>query len=226
MAKPIEGKPTHNDILQVHVPAQPRKHPRQARSIQLVEALKQTGWDILEKEGRAALSAHRLAERSGVAVSSIYEYFPTMESLAAAIQHDYRVDVRRRMIEQIHALPPSATLFDGILLMMRTGLAALHRWSLIDPELNVRSMHFDELVRLDLIKSKQFWTGIATPALLERFSDEVRVRDRDKALFLFYQTVQALPRAMTVERPAYLGEADTPLLLARMLHALLTTPGE
>ena len=61
-------------------------------------------------------------------------------------------------------------------------------------------------------------------ALLERFSDEVRVRDRDKALFLFDQTLQALPRAIRLEKPAYLGEPDTALLLARMLHALLTTP--
>lgn len=110
--------------------------------------------------------------------------------------------------------------------MTRAGLAEMHRWSLIDPQLHVRSMHYDELVRLDLIKAETFWSGIATPVLLERFGNEVRVRDREKALFLFYQVVRAVPRALTLEKPEYLTQDDTALLLARMLHALLTAPGE
>jgi AcrR family transcriptional regulator len=226
MARPVKGKPSPRDILRVHVPARPRKRPRQARSLLLVDALKETGRDILEKEGRAALSANRLAERSGVAVSSIYEYFPTMDSLIAEVFNDYRDGISRQVLEEIRGLPPSAKLFDGIVLMMRIGFAMLHKWWLIDPESNVRATYYEELVRLDLAKSERLWPGIATPALLERFCDEVRVRDRDKALFLFYQTIQALPRAITIEKPAYLGQADTPLLLARMLHALLTAPDE
>jgi AcrR family transcriptional regulator len=225
MAKPIAGKPPQQDTLRVHVPGRPRKRPRQARSLLLVDALKEAGWDILASEGRAALSASRLSERSGVAVSSIYEYFPTMEALVAAIFHDYRVESRAQLLADIRALPPSARLLDGILVMMRAGAEALRKWSLIDPEFNVRSTHYDELVRLDLVKTDQVWPFVATSALLERFSDEVLVRDREKALFLFYQAIQALPRAIALERPAYLAEPDTPILLARMLHALLTTPG-
>ena len=61
------------------------------------------------------------------------------------------------------------------------------------------------------------------PALVERFSDEVLVRDREKAGFLAYQAVTALPRALVIERPEYLLEADTVRMLARMLYALLTT---
>ena len=226
MTKPIEGKSPHDRVLHVHVPAQPRKRPRQARSILLVDALKETGRDILEKEGSAALSASRLSERSGVAVSSIYEYFPTMESLVAAIFHDDRLEMRRQALAKIQALPPSATLFDGIEVMMRIGIAGLHRWSLIDPECNVTSAHYEELVRLDLIKSEPLWSVMVAPALIERFSDEVQVRDREKALFLFDQTLQALSRAIRLEKPAYLGEPDTALLLTRMLHALLTTRDE
>lgn len=213
-------------VFQVEIPAQPRKAPRQARSIALVSAVKQTALQILESEGRDALNAMRLAEDSGVAISSIYEYFPTMESLIAAIFDDYRNEARTGLYAGIMALPPEATLYDGILLALRAVLAAHHKKTLFDPVFSVRSTHYDELVRLDLVKSKSLLTTTASSALMNRFASEIRVKDLEKAEFLVYQTWSALPRAMLLERPCYLTDEDTPQLMARMLHALLTAPGD
>ena len=99
MIKPPQDKMA----VQVEIPAQPRKEPRQARSMALVTALKQTGRQILESEGRDALNALRLAEDSGVAISSIYEYFPTMEALIAAVFDDYRSEARSELFADIMA---------------------------------------------------------------------------------------------------------------------------
>jgi AcrR family transcriptional regulator len=221
-------KPTHdnNKGVQVEIPAQPRKEPRQARSIALVTAVKQTGRQILESEGREALNAMRLAEDSGVAISSIYEYFPTMEALIAAIFDDYRAEARTELFADIMALPPEATLLDGILLALRAVLASHQKKSLFDPVFSVRSTHYDELVRLDVVKAKQLWPTTASSALMKRFASEIQVKDREKAEFLVYQTLTALPRAILLERPCYLTDDDTPKLMARMLHALLTGPGD
>jgi AcrR family transcriptional regulator len=226
MAKATRDKQAGHEVLHIEVPAGPRKRPRQARSIMLVDALKKTGHDILEREGRDALTLNRLSERAGVAISSIYEYFPTIESLIGAIYEDYRASARHELLEHINAMPPSATLFDGILAMMQFGIATIQKWATIDPAFNIKSTHYAELVRLDLVKSENFWSAVAIPALVARFSDEVLVRDREKAAFLAFQTVLALPRAMVLGRPQYMGEPDTPVLLARMLHALLTTPAD
>lgn len=219
------ASPAVEALLQVELPARPRKRPRQARSVALVEALKVTGREILEREGRAALSVHRLAEHAGVAISSIYEYFPTVESLVAAIFEDYRAEARREVIDSLQALPPSATLMDGIEMALRTGLASLHRWLQLDSELSIKAAYHAELVRLDMVRTEGegFWTSQVIPALVKRFSSEVLVRDREKAGFLAYQAVTAIPRALVIERPEYLLQADTLHLLARMLHALLTT---
>jgi len=226
MLKQKPNKAASHDVIHVAVPASPRKRPRQGRSIALVDALKAAGWDILETERREALTVWRLSERSGVAASSIYEYFPTMDSLIAAIFEDYRSRMRRELLEGIRALPPTASLFDGILLSMRSGMAALHKWSQIDSDLSVKSAYFDELVRLDLVKPKNFWSAFVIPALIERFPDEVTVRDREKAAFLAHQTILALPRAIVFERPEYLADPDTAMLLARTVHALLTSNPE
>ncbi|MCY1343387.1 hypothetical protein D9M69_294040 [compost metagenome] len=211
------------DVLVVELTARQRKLPRQARSIALVEALKKAGRDILEQEGRGGLSVYRLADYSGVAISSIYEYFPTIEALVGAIFDDYRDEARQEVIASLADLPPTATLLDGIEMVLGTGLAALHRWMQIDSELSIKAAYHAELVRLDLVKAERFWAGLVIPALVERFSSEVLVRDREKAGFLAYQAVIALPRALLLERPQYLVAPDTVRLLARMIHALLTT---
>ncbi|MDH4873575.1 TetR/AcrR family transcriptional regulator [Pseudomonas sp. BN515] len=222
--RPSRNKAISENVLQVELPAKPRKRPKQARSVALVDALKVAGRDILEREGREALSVYRLSDYSGVAISSIYEYFPTIESLVGAIFDDYRANSRREVIASIRALPPSATLYDGIEMVLTSGLSALHRWLQIDSELSVKTAFYGELVRLEIVKPEQFWISMVIPALVERFSDEVLVRDREKAGFLAYQAVTALPRALVIERPEYLLGADTVRMLARMLHALLTTP--
>ncbi|MNT41451.1 hypothetical protein D3C72_1778110 [compost metagenome] len=159
-----------------------------------------------------------------MAISSIYEYFPTIESLVGAIFDDYRADTRLEVIASIQALPPSATLYDGLEVLLRTGLVALHRWMQIDSDLSIKTAYYGELVRLEIVKPERFWISTVIPALVERFSEEVRVRDREKVGFLAYQAVIALPRALLIEKPEYLVEDDTVRLLARMLHALLTTP--
>lgn len=217
--------PASPEILHIEVPARPRKQPKQERSVKLVDALKKAGWEVLEREGRDALSLERLSERAGVAVSSIYEYFPTMESLVVAIFDDFRAEARRRLVDGLQALPAGTKLFDGILLLLRTGLPMLHRWVQIDRELFVKSSQYDELVRLDLVRPEHYWTSLATDALMERFPEEVTVRDRKKVRFMAFHTILALPRAMALVQPEYLIEPDTEVLMARMLHALMTTSG-
>lgn len=212
------------DSILLELPARPRKQPRQARSVALVEALKTAGREILEGQGREALSIYRLSDHSGVAISSIYEYFPTIDSLVAAIFEDYRADARRQVIASIHALPATATLYDGIEVILRTGLGALHRWLQIDSQLSIQSAYYGELVRLDIVKPERFWISAVIPALVQRFSDQVVVGDREKAGFLAYQAVTALPRALMIEKPHYLLEDETVRLLTRMLHALLSAP--
>lgn len=222
MADSYSGRGSEDTVL-VTLPARPRKRPKQARSVALVEALKTAGREVLEREGREALTIYRLSDYSGVATSSIYEYFPTIESLIGAIFEDYRADVRQQMIANLYALPASATLHDGIEMVLRTGLGALHRWLQIDSQLSIKAAYHGELVRLEIVKPERFWISVVIPALVERFSDQVVVRDREKAGFLAYQAVTALPRALLIEKPHYLLEDDTVRLLTRMLHALLTT---
>ena len=63
----------------------PRKRPNQSRSRALVEAVAQACLHILDEEGEEALTVARIAEVSGAAVGSIYQYFPNKDAIVAML---------------------------------------------------------------------------------------------------------------------------------------------
>ncbi|HTB59939.1 MAG TPA: TetR family transcriptional regulator [Polyangia bacterium] len=66
----------------------PRKRPKQARSARLVEAILQAAVRVLERDGAAGFTTVRVAERAGVSVGSLYQYFPNKQAILFRLQQD------------------------------------------------------------------------------------------------------------------------------------------
>ena len=66
----------------------PRKKSRQARSTELVSALLQAANRVLEKEGAQRFTTARVAERAGISVGSLYQYFPNKAAILYRLQSD------------------------------------------------------------------------------------------------------------------------------------------
>lgn len=64
---------------------EPRKKPRQARATSTVEAILEASAHILEREGLGSLNTNHIAERAGVSVGSLYQYFPTKQAILTEI---------------------------------------------------------------------------------------------------------------------------------------------
>lgn len=62
-----------------------RKRPTQSRSRALVDAVEQACLRILDEAGEEALTVARIVEISGVAVGSIYQYFPNKDAIVALL---------------------------------------------------------------------------------------------------------------------------------------------
>lgn len=65
-----------------------RKQPRQARSTELVSAVLQAAVQVLATQGASRFTVARVAERAGVSVGSVYQYFPNKAAILFRLQSD------------------------------------------------------------------------------------------------------------------------------------------
>jgi AcrR family transcriptional regulator len=65
-----------------------RKEPKQARSTELVAAILEAAIQVLAKEGAQRFTSARVAEKAGVSVGSVYQYFPNKTAILFRLQSD------------------------------------------------------------------------------------------------------------------------------------------
>jgi AcrR family transcriptional regulator len=65
-----------------------RRKPKQARSADLLQAILQAAVQVLAREGVNRFTTTRVAERAGVSVGSVYQYFPNKASILFRLQSD------------------------------------------------------------------------------------------------------------------------------------------
>jgi AcrR family transcriptional regulator len=65
-----------------------RKQPQQARSADLVATILEAAVQVLAKQGARRFTAARVAEKAGVSVGSLYQYFPNKAAILFRLQSD------------------------------------------------------------------------------------------------------------------------------------------
>jgi AcrR family transcriptional regulator len=65
-----------------------RKQPKQARSTELVANILEAAAQVLAKEGAPRFTTARVAEKAGVSVGSLYQYFPNKAAILFRLQSD------------------------------------------------------------------------------------------------------------------------------------------
>lgn len=73
------------------------KIPRQPRSVEMVHCILNAGMHVIEEEGLHAMTTNRVAERAGVSVGSLYQYFANRESILAGIIERSLLDITQVM---------------------------------------------------------------------------------------------------------------------------------
>lgn len=67
--------------------ATPRRTPKQRRSQFTRDAIFEATAQIIEAQGEAALTTNRIAERAGVSVGTLYQYFANKDAILIEIAH-------------------------------------------------------------------------------------------------------------------------------------------
>ena len=112
-------------------PVSRRKEPRQRRARATVDAILFAAAHILKSEGFAHATTNRIAEKAGVSIGSLYQYFPNKEAIVAALRdryHDWYDECVRTEIERGRGLP----LREG----MRQAVERIVAMNALDPALH------------------------------------------------------------------------------------------
>jgi AcrR family transcriptional regulator len=106
------------------------KIPRQPRSVEMVQCILNAGMHVIEEEGLHAMTTNRVAERAGVSVGSLYQYFANRDSILAGIIERSMLDIM-----QVLQMSQAAGLDQPIENLLRGGLVLMLRY--YDPHLPV-----------------------------------------------------------------------------------------
>ena len=107
------------------VPLEPRKLPKQARSQTTVETILEAAAQVFERHGYAAGTTNRIAERAGVSIGSVYQYFPNKDAILVALVHEHLAESTAMLQPHIERLNGGAR-FDDALPEIVHAMVAMH----------------------------------------------------------------------------------------------------
>jgi AcrR family transcriptional regulator len=193
----------------------PRKSPSQERAKATVDAILQAGAYILVKDGWEKFTTNRVAERAGVNIASLYQYFPNKESIAIELQRRHIETGRNAYPNMIKQLRSQASLRAALKILI-DGAVAEHR---INPRLH--KVFTEELPRASRrVHGERDEHLIAQLAnILEPYA--IQVPDLDIALFLFRVVTHAAIHEAASERPDLLSNPLFAEELVTLLERLL-----
>ncbi len=180
-------------------PVSPRKAPSQGRSRFTVEQIVEAAARVFEERGYAGATTNRIAERAGVSIGSLYQYFPNKESILAVLLEQHFQEgihaveaVRRHVEEEPHDL--SAVLQHYV-----EDMVALHAKNPRLHHILLDEARWPQQLVVKLREIKKAVVERVEAAL--RASPEVRIQDHKTAAYLVVQSVETLVHRFVVEPP-------------------------
>lgn len=202
---------------------EPRKPPVQHRSRATVEFVLAAAAQVFEEHGYAGGTTNRIADRAGVSIGTLYQYFPSKEAIAVALLERHIAETTRQIREWVgHMVAERHGLHDALCDYV-DGMLAAHAGKPRLQHILLEETPLPARVHEALLESER--QAARTMAGLLRVYPEVRHADPDHAGFLVVQAVETLthrfaahPDEQVMDRTAFTRE------LVAMLEAYLSTP--
>ena len=108
-----------------------RRQPTQERSKKRVDAILEASKQLIAEKGSAKLKIHDIAERAGVTPASIYQYFPSKNSIMLALVESVLEATQSKLINKI----PEMTSMTEACKVLQTLIEEHYQVYLNDPAL-------------------------------------------------------------------------------------------
>jgi AcrR family transcriptional regulator len=196
---------------------QPRKRPRQARSRATYTSLLDAAARLLEQHGYAALTTNHVAHAAGVAVGSLYEYFPTKEVIVAELVRRTMAEVAQEVGESFRAALDQR-FARGFSVWVDTCFRAVQRRGKL---MRVLWMDVPFLWELSEVQSLPLLLlAIARQGLPEATSPWL-LKDPEAATYLLTVMIRAAIVESVVARPSHLSMSQVQNSLTDLLESVL-----
>lgn len=103
----------------------PRKTAKQARAQVTVEAILEAGAQVFERLGYATATTNRIAERAGVSIGSLYQYFPSKDAILVALARRHLEEGMTMLAPQLQRLGDGEA-WDDVLPDVVDAMVAMH----------------------------------------------------------------------------------------------------
>jgi AcrR family transcriptional regulator len=214
---------------QAHIPAAPRvrrghglaprKRPTQERARETVGAILQAAIDLFAAEGHARTSTNRIAERAGVSIGSLYQYFPGKDAILAALYDRHTAMIEASIADALALFTAPDVPLERSLRRLLEGLCAMHDG---EPKLTrAVSVQPPHVPRLETSLRKQEHVQAVQVEALLRARPDVRAGDRAVMAQVLLQAIEALTRWLGHDVPAHLDRRVAIDEVVRMLTRYL-----
>lgn len=181
-----------------------RKRPSQSRSRALVDAVEQACLRILDESGEESLTVARIAEISGVAVGSIYQYFPNKDAIVALLYErilDQESEELLKVRERLVGVPLKSALRDILanIIRVETRLFKLNK---------AFHLRYHSALHLGMWRGPYQTTGEFIEAtwlpLLQMYEHEFTTEHPALAAYLLGQGLRSVIRSVLEDMPTQL----------------------
>ncbi len=206
-----------------------RKQPVQKRAEFTVQAIIDAARELLLKQGADAVTTRQVAARAGVAVGTLYQYFPDRDAILmrlASLIMDEEVDKTAHQLASLYRHPLAelmAALYERSLEVERRMQGLGHDFH----RRHARHLNFGLSLKDKVSRQPQTAEALisTTQRVLADHRHEVFETDRDLASFMIVRGMRNMVVALVEERPDLLDSPALAPMLTRIAMAIVADAG-
>lgn len=182
----------------------PRKIPRQRRSKATVDAILQAAARVLMDLGYDRATTNVIAERAGVGVGSVYEYFPGKEAIFAALMQQVNAQMFETMMTHIgdyQNLPPERVLHRVVEARVMSVCEQAQLYAALRDEIPHHVTAHQTDIMIDTFQA-------VSTAFLEAYEAQVRPQRADLVSDVAMRTMYAIVEDLAIYAPEKLNDQE------------------
>ena len=190
-----------------------QRQPRQQRAKQTVNNILDAATLLIQEEGLEQLTTNKLADRSGVNIASIYQYFPNKESIVAAVVEKhvgFATIMLNKELENASDLSIKEAAYQLI-------LSGIRLFEMSDGLIVEMLSSMPNLTNIPGLKMVEFQIMEGCRRFLMKRRDELDVKDLDTAIYVATNSALLVMAKYLFDPPAHLTNEAVAEEIATMI---------